>query len=149
MELLAQLIRDGRLRLEKPINRTVTSASHPNNKRKGIYEAPREILGAIPGSTFKDVDHGALMLFCSGGGGGLPMKNPEITAAISRRRLERAKDLDVDMLVSACVWSKQPLATAGREAGIEVRDIIELRSQSAGIEVGGGNLGTSAEEVAR
>ena len=52
------------------------------------------------------------------------------------------------MLVSACVWSERPLATAGREAGIEVRDIIELVAESAGIEVGG-NLGASAEEVAR
>jgi heterodisulfide reductase subunit D len=149
MELLAQLIRDGRLQLEKPINRTVTYHDPCRlNKRKGIYEAPREILRAIPGLTFKDVDHVTQWSFCSGGGGGLPIEKPEITAEISRRRLARAKDLDVDMLVSACVWSERPLANAGREAGIEVRDIIELVAESAGIEVGG-NLGASAEEVAQ
>jgi heterodisulfide reductase subunit D len=41
------------------------------------------------------------------------------------------------MLVSACVWSERPLATAGHEAGVEVRDIIELVAESAGIDVGG------------
>ena len=28
--------------------------------------------------------------YCSGGGGGLPVEKPEITAEISRRRVERA-----------------------------------------------------------
>ena len=41
------------------------------------------------------------------------------------------------MLVSACVWSERPLATAGHKAGIEVADIIELVAESAGIEIGG------------
>jgi heterodisulfide reductase subunit D len=49
----------------------------------------------------------------------------------------RARELGVDMLVSACVWSERPLATAGSDAGIEVADIIELVAESAGIEVGG------------
>jgi heterodisulfide reductase subunit D len=138
MELLADLIEDGRLTLEKPIERTVTYHDPCRlNKRKGIYEAPRRILRAIPGLTFKDVDHVTQWSYCSGGGGGLPIEKPEITAEISRRRLARAKDLGVDMLVSACVWSERPLATAGHEAGVEVRDIIELVAESAGIDVGG------------
>ena len=107
------------------------------NKRKGIHEAPREILRAIPGLTFKDVDHVTQWAYCSGGGGGLPIEKPEITAEISRRRLENADELEVDMLVSACVWSERPLSAAGAEKGIEVRDIVELVAESAGIEIGG------------
>jgi heterodisulfide reductase subunit D len=107
------------------------------NKRKGIYEAPREILRAIPGLTFKDTDHVTQWSYCSGGGGGLPIEKPEITAEISRQRLGWAAELEVDTLVSACVWSERPLAAAGSEAGIEVLDIIELVADSAGIEVGG------------
>ena len=41
------------------------------------------------------------------------------------------------MLVSACVWSERPLATAGHDVDIEVADIIELVAESAGIEIGG------------
>ena len=107
------------------------------NKRKGIHEAPREILRAIPGLDFRDVDRVTQWAYCSGGGGGLPIEKPEITAAISRRRLERASELDVDMLVSACVWSERPLSAAGEAAGIEVRDIVDLVAESAGIDVGG------------
>jgi len=138
VDVVAELIRDGRLELTEPIDRVVTYHDPCRlNKRKGIHEAPREILRAIPGMTFKDVDRVTQWSYCSGGGGGLPIEKPEITAEISRRRLEKAAELEVDTLVSACVWSERPLAAAGDEAGIEVRDIIELVAEAAGIDVGG------------
>lgn len=134
-ELLAELIRDGKLQLTTPIERTVTYHDPCRlNKRKGIYESPREILRAIPGLTFKDVDHVTQWSYCSGGGGGLPIEKPEITAEISRRRVARAKALEVDTLVSACVWSERPLTAAGDEQGLEVRDLLELVAESAGLD---------------
>ncbi len=51
------------------------------------------------------------------------------------------------MLVSACVWSERPLATAGHQVGIEVADIIELVAEAAGIEIGG-SRGASDLETA-
>jgi heterodisulfide reductase subunit D len=138
LDLIAELIRDGRLELTRPIERVVTYHDPCRlNKRKGIHEAPREILRAIPGLTFKDVDHVTQWAYCSGAGGGLAIEKPELTAEISRRRMAKAAALDVDMLVSACVWSERPLAAAGADAGIEVRDIVELVAYAAGIEVGG------------
>jgi heterodisulfide reductase subunit D len=149
LELVAELIKNGQLKLERPINKTVTYHDPCRlNKRKGIHEAPRFILNSIPGLIFKDVDHVTQWSYCSGGGGGLPIEKPEITEAISDTRVARAKELDVDMLVSACVWSERPLATAGRKAGIEVADIIELVAESAGIKIGG-RRGASEVEAAR
>jgi heterodisulfide reductase subunit D len=149
VELVADLIREGRLQLTTPINKTVTYHDPCRlNKRKNIHEAPRFILQSIPGLTFYDVDHVTQWSYCSGGGGGLPIEKPELTAEISRRRVSRARELGVDMLVSACVWSERPLATAGHEAGIEVADIIELVAESAGIEIGG-RRGASEPEVAQ
>src|SRR5690606_3551252 len=114
VDLVAELIRQGRLKLTVPIDRVVTYHDPCRlNKRKGIHEAPREILRAIPGLTFKDVDRVTQWAYCSGGGGGLPIEKPEITAEISRRRLEKAAELEVDTLVSACVWSERPLSAAG------------------------------------
>ena len=138
VELIAELVRDGRIELTEPVERTVTYHDPCRlNKRKGVHEAPRRLLNAIPGITFKDVDHVTQWSYCSGGGGGLPIEKPELTAEISSRRLARARELDVDMLVSGCVWSERPLATAGRDVGIEVADIIELVAEAAGIEIGG------------
>ena len=148
-ELVARAHQGGKLVLDKPINKTVTYHDPCRlNKRKNIHEAPRFILNSIPGLTFKDVDHVTQWSYCSGGGGGLPIEKPDITAEISRTRLARARELGVDMLVSACVWSERPLATAGHDVGIEVADIIELVAESAGIDIGG-RRGASELEATR
>jgi heterodisulfide reductase subunit D len=138
VELFAELIRDGRLTPEVPIGRTVTYHDPCRlNKRKGIWLEPREILRAIPGLEFRDVDRVTQWSYCSGGGAGLPVEKPELTARISGRRLDRAAELDVDTLVSACPWSERPLAEAGEARAIDVVDIHELLAESLGIEVGG------------
>jgi heterodisulfide reductase subunit D len=150
-ELLAELIREGRLKLTKPIQRTVTYHDPCRlNKRKGIYQSPREILRAIPGLTFKDVDHVTQWSYCSGAGAGLGIEKPEITAEISRRRVAKAKELGVDTLVSACVWSERPLSAAGAAENLEVLDLVELVAEAAGLDPRGvhGVAGPQREVVA-
>ena len=149
VELIAELVRDGRLALSEPVERTVTYHDPCRlNKRKGVHAPPRELLRAVPGLTFKDVDHVTQWSYCSGGGGGLPVEKPEITAEISRRRVARAEDLEVDGLVSACPWSERPLSEAA-DGRLEVMDLFELVAQSAGIEVGGSARGPEAARPAQ
>jgi heterodisulfide reductase subunit D len=136
VDLVAELIREGRLELTAPIDRTVTYHDACRlNKRMGIHESPREVLRAIPGITFKDVDHVTQWSYCSGAGGGLPLERPDLTAEISRRRIEQAALLEVDTLVSACPWSERPLEEQGKDQGIEVYDLMELVAEAAGFEV--------------
>jgi heterodisulfide reductase subunit D len=138
VELVADLVREGRLTLGNPIDRVVTYHDPCRlNKRKGVHAAPRELLRSVPGLSFVDVDHVTQWSYCSGAGGGLPIEKPEITAEISRRRVARAAELEVDTLVSACPWSERPLSAAGSEHDIAVMDLFELIAESAGIEVGG------------
>jgi Fe-S oxidoreductase len=138
VELVAERVRDGRLQLTNPVRRVATYHDPCRlNKRKGVHAAPRELLRAVPGLRFVDVDHVTQWSYCSGAGGGLPIEKPEITAEISRRRVARAAELEVDTLVSACPWSERPLSAAGSEQGIEVVDLFELVAEAAGIEVGG------------
>jgi heterodisulfide reductase subunit D len=134
IELVAELIREGKLELTQPVERTVTYHDACRlNKRKGIHKEPREILRAIPGLTFKDVDHVTQWSYCSGAGAGLPIERPDLTDEISRRRVERAKALEIDTLVSACVWSERPLSEQGDEQDVEVVDLMELVAQAAGV----------------
>ena len=138
VELVNELVQDRKVELTKPIERTVTYHDPCRlNKRKGVHEAPRDLLRAVPGITFEDVDHVTQWSYCSGGGGGLPIEKPEITAEISKRRVAKAAELEVDTLISACPWSERPLSKAGAEANLEVMDLFELVAESAGIEVGG------------
>jgi heterodisulfide reductase subunit D len=135
VELVAELLRDGKLTLSVPIERVATYHDACRlNKRKGIHREPREILRAIPGLTFKDVDHVTQWSYCSGAGAGLGIERPDLTAEISRRRVERAKALEIDTLVSACVWSERPLSEQGEAQAVEVVDLMELVAEAAGLE---------------
>lgn len=136
-ELVAELVREGKLKLTLPIRRVATYHDACRlNKRKGIYESPRELLRAIPGLTFKDVDHVTQWAYCSGAGSGFIIEKPEIAAEISRRRVARAAELEIDTLVSACVWSERPLSQQGaaRDPRIEVVDLMELVAEAAGLD---------------
>jgi heterodisulfide reductase subunit D len=137
VDLVAELIRDGKLKLTKPVERTVTYHDPCRlNKRLGVWQSPREILRAIPGLTFADVDHVTQWSYCSGAGSNLWVEKPELTDEISRRRVAKARALDgVDTLVSACPWSERPLTEQGKAQGIEVYDIFELVAEAAGFEV--------------
>jgi heterodisulfide reductase subunit D len=149
-ELVAELIREGRLTLDQPIERVVTYHDPCRlNKRKGIHASPREILRAIPGLTFKDVDHVTQWSYCSGAGGGFMVERPDLTAEISRRRIARAAELEVDTLVSACVWSERPLTEQGRasDPAIDVVDLMELVAQAAGLDGRSVVAGAAAEGV--
>ncbi|MCP9955660.1 (Fe-S)-binding protein [Actinomadura madurae] len=138
VELLARFLAEGRLTPTVPIERTITYHDPCRlNKRKGVWQEPRQILRAIPGLTFHDVDRVTQWSYCSGAGGGLPIEKPELTAKISAARLDKAAELEVDTLVSACPWSERPLAEAGAERAIDVVDLHELLAESCGIEVGG------------
>jgi Fe-S oxidoreductase len=148
VELVNDLVKEGRLELTRPVDRVVTYHDPCRlNKRKGVHAAPRELLRAVPGLTFKDVDHVTQWSYCSGGGGGLPIEKPEITEEISRRRVARAQALEVDTLVSACPWSERPLSKAGADAEqpLDVLDLFELVAESAGIEAGGHTQGPARE----
>jgi heterodisulfide reductase subunit D len=137
VDLVAELIRDGKIDLTTPVERTVTYHDPCRlNKRLGVWQSPREILRAIPGLTFVDVDHVTQWSYCSGAGSNLFVEKPELTAEISRRRVEKAGALEgVDTLVSACPWSERPLSEQGKAQGIEVYDIFELVAEAAGFEV--------------
>jgi heterodisulfide reductase subunit D len=138
VDLIAELLREGKLELTTPIERTVTYHDPCRlNKRMGVWQSPREILRAVPGLRFIDVDHVTQWSYCSGAGSNLFVEKPEITAEISRRRIAKAKELDgdVEVLVSACPWSERPLTEQGEAQGIEVMDIFELVAEAAGFEV--------------
>jgi hypothetical protein len=77
------------------------------------------------------------------------VERPDLTAEISRRRIARAAELEVDTLVSACVWSERPLTEQGRasDPAIDVVDLMELVAQAAGLDGRSVVAGAAAEGV--
>ena len=133
VELVNDLVKEGRIALTRPVERTVTYHDPCRlNKRKGVHAAPRELLRAVPGIEFRDVDHVTQWSYCSGGGGGLPIEKPEITAEISRRRVARAQaargrhaDQRVPVVGAAAVRGRRRgRAAAGGDGPVRARRAV-------------------------
>ncbi len=127
-ELLEEIIGEGRIQI-KAREQTVTYHDPCDlGRTSGIYEAPRNVIRAIPGATFVEMEHHHDYSLCCGGGGDVEMADAELTAAIARRRIEEAKATEAKVLLSACQQCKRTLAIAARRAKVRVRvmDIVEL-----------------------
>lgn len=148
-QLLAKLIRDGILMPAKEADLKVTyhdpcnlgRRSEPfqdnywgQNKRRrpmklvrtgdlGEYQAPRDILAAIPGVELIEMNRIKGWAYCCGNGAGVAEVNPGLLEDTSRERVREASKTGADILVTACPMCEYALETAGR---MKVTDIVEL-----------------------
>jgi heterodisulfide reductase subunit D len=127
-ELLEEIIGAGKLELE-PLKETITYHDPCDlGRTSGVYDAPRNVLRAIPGVNFVEMEHHHEYSLCCGGGGDVEMADADLTAAVAKRRIEEAKVTEAKMLLSACQQCKRTLAIAARREKVRVRvmDIAEL-----------------------
>lgn len=98
----------------------------------GIYDAPRNILKAIPGVNLVEMERIREYSWCCGAGGGCSESNPEFSAWTAGERVTEANATGADAMVTACPWCKDNFVDAVDENGnkIEVLDIIELVQQA-------------------
>ncbi len=127
-EMLAELAQAGRIRL-KPWPVTLTYHDSCDLGRKsGIFEAPRDLLRAIPELELVEMrDHHANSL-CCGGGGNLETYDRDLAQSLPRRRLEQARDSGAGYIAVSCQQCKRTLAGAARREKIRLRvmDLSEI-----------------------
>ncbi len=132
--MLAELGQEGRLRF-KPWPVTVTYHDSCDLGRKsGIFEAPRDVLQAIPELELVEMaDHRENSL-CCGGGGNLETYDRDLAQALPRRRLEQAQDAGAKYIVVSCQQCKRTLSGAARRERIRLRvmDLAEVVLRQVG-----------------
>lgn len=134
VEYLARLIREGRIELEELDEVIAYHDPCDLGRNSGIYDAPREIIKAIPGATFMELQHNHQHSLCCGGGGNLQSVDPDTAAKIAGLRVQEVKASGATILVSACQQCEQMLSAAVRQAGLPVRvmDISQLILEAMG-----------------
>jgi Fe-S oxidoreductase len=94
----------------------------------GVYQPPRNVLAAIPGVRFIEMERSREAAWCCGAGGGAREAYPEFSRWTARERLEEAVSTGADALVSACPWCERNFLDAlkGDGARLKVFDVMEL-----------------------
>ncbi|MBN1954985.1 MAG: (Fe-S)-binding protein [Anaerolineae bacterium] len=125
-ELLAQIV--DRLTF-KPLEETVTYHDPCDlGRTSGIYDAPRNVIRAIPGVNFVEMEHHHEYSLCCGGGGDVEMADKELSAAVGKNRIAQAAAVEAKYLLSACQQCVRTLAGAARQEKVRVRtmDLVEF-----------------------
>ena len=98
------------------------------NGAKGIYEEPRNIIKAIPGINFVEMERIKEYAWCCGAGANVQATDPELSKWTASERITEANATGADTLVTACPWCESNFAGTPDENGqtINVMDIIDL-----------------------
>ena len=130
-QYLAELLREGKLKLEKELKKRVVYQDPCYlGRHHGIYDEPREVLSSIPGLELVEFPDYRESSICCGGGGGRIWMDTKKGERFSDIRLEQAIELGGNILAVACPYCmlnfKDSVLTLGKGDFIEVKDISEL-----------------------
>jgi Fe-S oxidoreductase/nitrate reductase gamma subunit len=130
-QYIAELIQQGRLRLKNSLTENITyhDACYLG-RHNDIYEEPRQVVEALPGAQFTEMERCRSSSFCCGGGGGHMWIEENVGTRISEMRTDQALATQASVLATACPFCLQMFEDAikAKEASEAIRamDIAEL-----------------------
>jgi heterodisulfide reductase subunit D len=127
-QFLARLLAESRLKLGT-VEQVVTYHDPCDLGRKGgIFDAPRQVIEAVPGIEFREMEATRENALCCGGGGDVQIVDETVTATVASRRLGQAQRTGARVLLSACQQCKRTLLAAARRDKVRMRvmDLTEL-----------------------
>jgi Fe-S oxidoreductase len=139
-QLIAELIEQGRLKLSKEVNKTVTYHDPCFlGKQNHVYDEPRAILKAIPGLKLVEMDRSReRSLCCEGGGGRMWAEGTNLEERLAFQRVHEAAETGAEILAVACPFCLLTLEDAvkvqGLDSRLQVMDIMELVDLASGEE---------------
>ncbi|RLC85955.1 MAG: hypothetical protein DRI79_10700 [Chloroflexi bacterium] len=131
-ELLDELIRQGAIELGEIDLRVTYHDPCDLGRKSGVFDAPRRVLQSIPGLTFVEMSSSGRISECCGGGGNLESFDPDVVSEVSLRRVDRACEVEAQVITSACQQCERTLTAAvrkhneARRARMRVMDVAEL-----------------------
>ncbi len=134
-QYLVELIKEGRLKFTKELNKKVTYHDPCYlGRHNGIYDEPRQVLESIPGLELVEMPDYRENSLCCGGGGGRIWMETKKGERFSDLRLEQALGVGANILAVACPYCtlnfEDSVLSADKGDVIEVKDIAELVLES-------------------
>ena len=130
-ELIAQLLKEGKLRISKGTGGVVTYHDPCYLGRyNDIYQPPRQIIKSVPDIKMVEMERNREHSFCCGGGGGHMWLEERIGRRINELRTEQAMETKVQIVITACSFCLQMfddgIKAKAAEEKLKVMDIAEL-----------------------
>ncbi|MCP4683516.1 MAG: (Fe-S)-binding protein [Desulfobacterales bacterium] len=102
--------------------------------RLGIFDPPRDIIRAIPGIDFIEMERIRQWAWCCGAGGGALEAYPEFANWTAIDRIEEAAAVGAEAIVTACPWCERLFKDTLEETGqsMKVYDVMALLNRSLG-----------------
>ena len=130
-EFITELIAEGKLKLTKPINKTISyHDSCYLGRYNTIYDAPRKILKSIPGVKLVEMLRNKAKSICCGAGGGRMWMEEHLGKRINEMRLQDALDVNPDLISTVCPYCLTMFEDAIKERDVQEslkgKDIAEL-----------------------
>jgi heterodisulfide reductase subunit D len=132
-QLFESLINDGRLRLRRVKIKATWHDPCDLGRHCAVYEAPRNVLKAIPGLELEEMPLNREHARCCGAGGGLWLYDTDLAEKVAHSKLnEEILPMDIEGVVTGCPACTMNLRYASRTLGLEltIYDLAELVSQS-------------------
>jgi len=134
-QLIARLLGEGKLRLKKGNEMTITFHDPCYLGRyNDEFEAPRAIIRTLSGAKLMELPRSRTRSFCCGGGGGNTWYTVEAKKKCSVIRMEEAQQLRPNILAAACPYCismfEDVAKILGTSESMPIRDIAELVAEA-------------------
>lgn len=134
VELLRDLVHAGRLPLKTPV--PVKAIYHDPcylGRNNALYDAPREVLRAVPGLELMEFGRNREEALCCGGGGGRLWMETPVDERFAVLKLKEAVARGADTVVTACPYCISMFEDARTALGLDqvaVADVVEIVAQA-------------------
>jgi len=129
-EVIAELVKSGRIKLKEALQAKITY--HDScflGRYNEIYEEPRDVIKAIPGTDYVEMSRNHRTSFCCGAGGARMFIEEHLGTRINQFRTKDAQASGANKICTACPFCMTMLSDGATELDIqnlETYDLAEL-----------------------
>jgi len=133
-EYLEKLIKEGKLKFTKEFKKKVAyhDPCHLGRHAK-VYDAPRNILKAIPGLELIETKAEREDAICCGAGGGFKTAFNDMAESIGAERVKQFVDAGAEVIATSCPFCQVNLNAGAKKAGLNIKtmDVVQIALQAA------------------
>ena len=136
-EITADLIKEGKLHFKKEIPQKLTWHDPCHiGRHGGIYEAPREVIKAIPGVEYQDMAHNRENGLCCGSVL-TRISDQTVSNRIAKDRVAEAEEIGADAILTTCPCCEVQLRVGAAKNGqnVPILDFTDVVAEALGYDV--------------